>query len=76
MLTYWRTRAGSPSGRDQTARLHQLEAQAGRDAAKIKQLEATNNSLSLQAHYVQQTPQFTTVSGSVIIESPDSDTPT
>src|SRR5437899_895391 len=70
----WHWTTGLIHARDQTARLHQLEAQAGRDAAVIQQQQAKINTLEGQANYVQQTPQFTTVSGSVIIESPDSDT--
>lgn len=71
----WHWTTGLINARDQTAKLHLLEAQAGRDAAKIKQLEATVATLTQQAHYVQQNPRFHPVSGSVIIQSPDTDTP-
>ena len=71
----WHWTTGLINARDQTARLHQLEAQAGRDTATIQQLQDRINMLEGQAHYVQQNARFKTVSGSVIIESPDSDTP-
>ena len=71
----WHWTTGLISARDQTAKLHRLEAQAGRDAALIKQLQQENTTLKGQAHYVQENPTFHPVSGSVIIQSPDSDTP-
>jgi len=71
----WHWTTGLVNARDQTAKLHRLEAQAGRDAALIKQLQQENTTLKGQAHYVQENPTFHPVSGSVIIQSPDSDTP-
>jgi rod shape-determining protein MreC len=71
----WHWTTGLISARNQTAKLHQLEAQAGRDTATIQQLQDKVNTLTQQAHYVQQNAKFHPVSGSVIIESPDSDTP-
>lgn len=71
----WHWTTGLINARDQTARLHQLEAQAGRDTATIQQLQDEVNTLKGQANYVQQNAKFHPVSGSVIIESPDSDTP-
>jgi len=71
----WHWTTGLIDARNQTAKLHRLEAQAGRDAALIKQLQQENTTLKGQAHYVQENPTFHPVSGSVIIQSPDSDTP-
>jgi rod shape-determining protein MreC len=71
----WHWTTGLIDARNQTAKLHRLEAQAGRDASMIKQLQAEVAELQQQAHYVQQSPNFHTVSGSVIMQSPDSDTP-
>jgi len=71
----WHWTTGLINARNQTAKLHRLEAQAGRDTAMIQQLQAKVGTLEQQAHYVQQNPRFHPVSGSVIIESPDSDTP-
>ena len=71
----WHWTTGLVNARNQTAKLQRLEAQAGRDAARIKQLEQENTTLKGQAHYVQENPTFHPVSGSVIIQSPDSDTP-
>lgn len=71
----WHWTTGLISARDQTAKLHALEAKAGRDAAMIQQLQNQVNTLKGQANYVQQNAKFHPVSGSVIIESPDSDTP-
>ena len=71
----WHWTTGLINARDQTARLHQLEAQLGRDTSMINQLQADNATYRAAAHWVQQNPQFHSVSGSVIMESPDSDTP-
>ncbi len=72
----WHWTTGLVDARDQTAKLHQLEAQAGRDASMIQSLRTQLAAAQQAANYVQQNPQFHTVSGSVIMNSPDSDTPT
>src|SRR6476661_3593919 len=72
----WHWTTGLVDARDQTAKLHQLEAQAGRDASMIQSLRTQLTAAQQAANYVQQNPQFHTVSGSVIMNSPDSDTPT
>lgn len=71
----WHWTTGLINARNQTAKLHQLEAQAGRDAALIQQLQDQVHTLRGQANYVQQNPSFKPVSGSVIIESPDIESP-
>jgi rod shape-determining protein MreC len=71
----WHWTTGLINARDQTAKLHQLEAQAGRYASMIKQLKAENATLKKQARFVEQNPNFHPVSGSVIAASPESDTP-
>ena len=71
----WHWTTGLIDARNQTAKLHRLEAQAERDAALIKQLQQENTTLKGQTHYVQENPTFHPVSGSVIIQSPDNDTP-
>jgi len=71
----WHWTTSLINARDQTALLHQLQAQEGRDASMIRQLQAENATYQRLAHWVQQNPHFKTVSGSVIMQSPDSDTP-
>jgi rod shape-determining protein MreC len=71
----WHWTTGLIHARDQTAKLHQLEARVGRDASTIKQLQTENHTYQQLAHWVQQNPQFHSVSGSVIAQSPESDTP-
>ncbi len=71
----WHWTTGLIDARDQTAKLHLLEAQNGRYASMIKQLKSENAMLGKQAHFVQQNPSFHPVSGSVIAASPESDTP-
>lgn len=71
----WHWTTGLIDAREQTAKLHRLEAQVGRDASMIKSLEARLATAQKNAHWVQENPKFHTVSGSVIAASPDSDTP-
>jgi rod shape-determining protein MreC len=71
----WHWTTGLINARDQTAKLHELENKVGRDASMINQLRSDNNTYKQLAHWVQQNPQFHSVSGSVIMASPDSDTP-
>jgi len=71
----WHWTTSLVHARDQTAKLAQLEAKAGRDASMIRQLQSDNLMYQQLAHWVQKNPNFKTVSGSVIMQSPDSDTP-
>jgi rod shape-determining protein MreC len=71
----WHWTTGLIDARNQTAKLHQLEAKLGRDASMIESLQKQRDEARANAHWVQQNPQFHTVSGSVIAASPDSETP-
>jgi rod shape-determining protein MreC len=71
----WHWTTGLIHARNQTAELHRLQSQVGRDASTIKQLEADLQTARKNAHWVQDNPHFKTVSGSVIATSPDTDTP-
>ena len=71
----WHWTTGLIHARDQTAKLKQLEARVGRDASTIKQLQTESHTYQQLAHWVQQNPQFHSVSGSAIAQSPESDTP-
>jgi len=71
----WHWTTGLVHARNQTAKLHQLQNQVGRDASMIKKLQAELADARKNAHWVQENPHFKSVSGSVIAASPDTDTP-
>ena len=71
----WHWTTGLIHARNQTAKLHQLQSQVGRDASTITSLRQQLKAARQNAHWVQANPSFKSVSGSVIAASPDSDTP-
>jgi cell shape-determining protein MreC len=71
----WHWTTGLIHARSQTAKLHQLQNQVGRDSSIIKELQTQLADAQKAAHWVQDNPHFTSVSGSVIAASPDTDTP-
>jgi cell shape-determining protein MreC len=65
----WHWTTGLVTARNQTAQLHIDTTKLGLAASTIKQLEADLKSARAAAHWVEQNPQYHTVSGSVILES-------
>jgi rod shape-determining protein MreC len=71
----WHWTTGLIHARNQTAELHRLQNQVGRDASLITSLRQQLKAARQNANWVQANPSFKSVSGSVIAASPDSDTP-
>jgi rod shape-determining protein MreC len=65
----WHWTTGLITARNQTAQLRIDQTKLGQEASQIKQLVAEAKGLQATAHWVQQHPQYHTVSGSVIFES-------
>jgi rod shape-determining protein MreC len=67
----WHWTTGLVHARNQTAQLKILQTQVGQDASTIRQLKAELAQVQATAHWVQANPQFKSVSGSVIMTSPN-----
>jgi rod shape-determining protein MreC len=65
----WHWTTGLINARDQTAQLRIDRTKLGQAASQIRELEARLATANGLAHWVQQNPQFKSVSGSVFIES-------
>jgi rod shape-determining protein MreC len=67
----WHWTTGLVHARNQTAELERANAALGRALSRNKQLESELARAQQAAHWVEQNPKYTSVTGSVIIQSPD-----